>query len=81
MGTKYTFSLNKNFEILNKDTGYNKIEIGSDRSGFGILELREYDFDDNLMSIVSISYKQAELLVEALNELIEDSKRGGSYGF
>lgn len=64
---KYT--LEKMFEVWNDQHG-DCIEIGPDRDGLDLVELRQKNHDGQISNRIAFSKEEIPLIVEALEELI-----------
>ena len=65
------YSLETCHQVWNDDTG-ERIEVGPDRDGLDMLEIRTYTDDGARGESIMLTYKQARLVAQAINAQCED---------
>ena len=65
------YSLERLIEIWNNDDG-TRIEIGPDRDGLGLIEIRERNEKSVIEGRLTFNKEQAHLIAQALLELSKD---------
>lgn len=63
-----SYSLEKMFQIWNDRTG-ERIEIGPDRDGLDLIEIRFYAVDSKQPTFIIFNQEQVPLLIQALRGL------------
>lgn len=71
------FSLEHLFELWDDDNG-SRIEIGPDRDGLNLVEIREKDEKSNFIARITMTAEQALLAAAAIKQVAEDSKQKGT---
>jgi len=69
MKNKYT--VETKFQIWNDDHG-DRLEVGPDSEGLGILEIRYVDEDNKVIDQILLDWEQARLLAEVLRGMVHD---------
>lgn len=62
------YSMEKVYEIWNDETG-ERIDIGPDRDGLDLIEIRSVNGDGKIAARVSFAKEAASLICQALSEL------------
>lgn len=65
------FMLESLIEIWDDDSG-SRLEIGPDRDGLGLLEIREKDASNKILARITLTKDQAELVRRGLGKLLDD---------
>lgn len=63
-----TYSLEAVYEIWNDATG-SRIEIGHDRDGLGLIEIRQRDSDGKVTSSITMTKEESFLVYEAIGKM------------
>lgn len=68
-----TYSLENHYKVWNDKTG-TKVEIGPDRDGLNLVEMREFSDDGKELTCVVFTPEQAELVATALLAAVRDAQ-------
>lgn len=66
-------SLEKQYQIWNDEDG-SCLEVGPDRDGLSLLELRDRDEQGKIVHRFTLNWEQVPLLIKALQDLADDHK-------
>lgn len=68
MGPHMSFSAETVIQVWNDEHG-DRVEVGPDRDGLGLVEIRSYTDDNQIGSRITLAPEQAVLIAEAILKL------------
>ena len=68
------YTVEKVYEIWGLE-GLTRTEVGLDRDGLGLIEIRDWEYKDKVQTTVVMCKEQAKLMIECLRELILDLEK------
>ena len=68
MGPHMSFSTETVIQVWNDEHG-DRVEVGPDRDGLGLVEIRSYTDDNQIGSRITLAPEQAVLIAEAILKL------------